>query len=188
MPSINYGNTTIHYCHYKQTRKDVKISIYLVMESKFLHQKTLRSQTSFKSSSAKHHGFLRSLRNCEKLPYLDRHYRLKIKNCGFCLQLIQYLYNIKFILFLQVVLLMATSLHDNLFFINLKISLLFYYKKRAAPSVTQLFNRHLLFNLCINLKGDAELVRYIAKSGAEGFYFKRHIDLTVLPQSFIDLF
>ncbi|QGH33501.1 hypothetical protein GI584_05480 [Gracilibacillus salitolerans] len=30
MPSIHYGTTTIQYCHYKQTRKDVKISIDLL--------------------------------------------------------------------------------------------------------------------------------------------------------------
>ncbi|MBM7587320.1 putative metal-dependent hydrolase [Bacillus pakistanensis] len=30
MSYITYGTTTIHYCHYKQTRKDVKISFDLV--------------------------------------------------------------------------------------------------------------------------------------------------------------
>lgn len=30
MPSLKYGTTTIHYCHYKQNRKDIKVSVTLV--------------------------------------------------------------------------------------------------------------------------------------------------------------
>lgn len=93
MPDIQYGNTKIHYSIYKQDRKDVRIVVDLV--------NGVVVYTPFEISDAKTHDILSSKARWihekiqeldevktkvlpkefvsgEKLPYLGRHYRLKV--------------------------------------------------------------------------------------------------------------
>ncbi|WP_077596113.1 M48 family metallopeptidase [Oceanobacillus kimchii] len=93
MSYITYGTTTIHYCHYKQTRKDVKISIDLVngvevftpdnIDEAKLVQIIKRkapwiSQKLLELNEVNTKVQPKEFVSGEKLPYLGRHYRLKV--------------------------------------------------------------------------------------------------------------
>lgn len=93
MPRISYGNTTIHYCHYKQPRKDVKISIDLVNGVEVFTPKNMDEAQLEPIIRRKAAWIVEKLEELnevnttvqpkefvsgEKLPYLGRHYRLKI--------------------------------------------------------------------------------------------------------------
>ncbi|PWU69948.1 M48 family metallopeptidase [Gracilibacillus dipsosauri] len=93
MPSINYGETIIHYFHFKQSRKDIKISVDLI--------NGIEVYTPINVSDAKLANIVRQKApwitqklmelneikttihpiefvSGEKLPYLGRYYKLKV--------------------------------------------------------------------------------------------------------------
>ncbi|WP_026702266.1 M48 family metallopeptidase [Salibacterium aidingense] len=93
MPTINYGKTDIHYCHYVQNRKDIKINVDLVngvvvytpddIDQNKLDQILLQKapwitqkldELNEVNTSIEPKEFVSG----EKLPYLGRHYRLKV--------------------------------------------------------------------------------------------------------------
>ncbi|WP_106495751.1 M48 family metallopeptidase [Lentibacillus sp. Marseille-P4043] len=93
MPQIQYGNTTIYYCHYKQARKDVKISVNIVNGVEVFIPDNLDDAKISQIIKQKAPWITKKLRQLdevtttvqqkefvsgEKLPYLGRHYRLKV--------------------------------------------------------------------------------------------------------------
>src|SRR5699024_2171583 len=93
MPYIKYGNTNIHYSLYKQDRKDVRIVVDLVNgvvvyapnettddkihnvlsdKARWIHEKKQELNEVKIDVSSK------EFVSGEKLPYLGRHYRLKV--------------------------------------------------------------------------------------------------------------
>ncbi|MFD2761637.1 M48 family metallopeptidase [Lentibacillus juripiscarius] len=93
MPSLNYGTTTIDYILYRQPRTDLKISVTLVNGievyapetideteiRRHLHKKAPWIQRKISSleqvdTKTGQYEFISG----EKLPYLGRHYRLKV--------------------------------------------------------------------------------------------------------------
>lgn len=93
MPQISYGNTIIHYCHYEQPRKDVKISIDLVngvevfipenVDEAQLEQIIRRKAPWIVEKLEKMNEVNTTVQpkefvSGEKLPYLGRNYRLKV--------------------------------------------------------------------------------------------------------------
>ncbi|WP_010530041.1 M48 family metallopeptidase [Lentibacillus jeotgali] len=93
MPSIQYGKTIIYYNHYIQSRKDVKISIDLVNGVEVFAPKTITNVKLTQIMQRKAEWITNKLEELneantsvqtkefvsgEKLPYLGRHYRLKV--------------------------------------------------------------------------------------------------------------
>jgi predicted metal-dependent hydrolase len=93
MPQISYGTTTIHYYLYKQTRNDVKITVNLINGvviytpenlneeklSQIIKQKApWISQKIQELNEIKTAVQPKEFVSGEKLPYLGRHYRLKV--------------------------------------------------------------------------------------------------------------
>ena len=93
MPSLKYGTTTIHYCQYKQNRKDIKVSVTLVngvevytpenisdgQLTEILHKKAAWiTQKLQELNEVKTVVQPKEFVSGEKLPYLGRNYRLKV--------------------------------------------------------------------------------------------------------------
>ena len=93
MPKINYGTTTIYYYHYKQARKDIKITVNLVngvvvytpedIDHYKLHQ-FLKQEASWllqklhELNEINTTTLLKEFISGEKLPYFGRYYRLRV--------------------------------------------------------------------------------------------------------------
>ncbi|MBU6081294.1 M48 family metallopeptidase [Allobacillus halotolerans] len=93
MPSLKYGTTTIHYCHYKQNRKDIKVSVTLVNGVEVYTPKDISDDQLTEILYKKAPWVTQKLQELnevktsvqpkeyvsgEKLPYLGRNYRLKV--------------------------------------------------------------------------------------------------------------
>ena len=93
MPSLKYGTTTIHYCHYKQNRKDIKVSVTLVNGVEVYTPENINKNQLNEILYKKAAWITQKLQELnevntvvqqkefvsgEKLPYLGRNYRLKV--------------------------------------------------------------------------------------------------------------
>ncbi|WLV24643.1 SprT family zinc-dependent metalloprotease [Aciduricibacillus chroicocephali] len=93
MSFITYGTTTIHYYHHKQARKDIKISVDLVNGVEVYTPEKIDEDKLAEIIKKKASWITNKLQELdevqtsvqpiefisgEKLPYLGRHYRLKV--------------------------------------------------------------------------------------------------------------
>lgn len=93
MPIINYGTTTIHYYQYKEPRNDVKISVNLINGVEIYTPENIDDAKLNQIATQKAPWISKKLQELnevhttvqskefvsgEKLPYLGRHYRLKV--------------------------------------------------------------------------------------------------------------
>lgn len=93
LQSIKYGTTTIYYSHYKQTRNDVRITVNLINGVEVYTPKNINEEKLSQIIKQKAPWIYQKLEELsevkatvqpkefvsgEKLPYLGRHYRLKV--------------------------------------------------------------------------------------------------------------